>query len=136
VGERVWWAVPADIVAADERLVQAFDAAIGEGERRAGRHLACRLGCTGCCIGPFDITALDAARLARGLALLAGDNPDAARAARSQATAQWRLMGVEFPGDARSGVLDSDEGRRKEFFGRFGDVPCPVLDPAIGACLL
>lgn len=51
MSQGVWWAVPAHVVAADEKLVEAFDAAIGEGERRAGTHLACRLGCTGCCIG-------------------------------------------------------------------------------------
>jgi hypothetical protein len=99
----VWWAVPAHGVAADEKLVEAFDAAIGEGERRAGTHLACRLGCTGCCIGPFDITALDAFRLGRALALLAGDDPKAARAVRGRANTQWRFMAADFPGGRAQG---------------------------------
>jgi hypothetical protein len=136
VGERVWWAVPAHVVAADESLVEAFDAAIGEGEPRAGRHIPCRLGCTGCCIGPFDITTLAAARLAHGMEFLTGGKPEAVHALRGRAQEQWRAMAADFWGDAGSGILDSDEGRRDEFFARFGDVPCPVLDPTTGACLL
>jgi hypothetical protein len=82
---------------------------IGEGERRAARHLACRLGCTACSIGPLDITALDAARPARGRGLLAGDDPTAARAVCTRARDQWRVMAAEFPGDVRIGILGAAE---------------------------
>jgi Fe-S-cluster containining protein len=136
VTPRARWAIPAGIVAADERLVETFDAVIGEGERRAARHLTCRLGCTACCIGPFDITALDAARLIRGIEQLAIENPRAARAVRRRAAEQWRWMAPRFPGEARSGILTSDEGARAAFFARLADVPCPPLDPASGACVL
>jgi len=67
VATKFRWAVPARLTNDEDRLVAAFDAEIGEGERRAARHLACRVGCTACCIGPFDITAMDASHLARGL---------------------------------------------------------------------
>lgn len=133
---RPWWEVPAHVAAADERLVESFDAAIGEGERRAKRHLACRLGCTACCIGPFDIGALDAARLARGLVLLARDDPGAALAVRERARGQWRQMAGKFPGDVSTGTLAHDESRRVAFFDAFADVPCPALDPGSGACTL
>jgi Fe-S-cluster containining protein len=133
---RAWWEVPAHVAAADERLVEAFEAAIGEGERRAGRHLACRLGCTACCIGPFDITALDATRLARGLVLLRRDDPAAAFAVRDRALSQWREMAAQFPGEASEANLAQDDARRVEFFDAFADVPCPALDPATGACAL
>jgi len=42
----VRWAVPVPDAAADDRFVETFDAVIGKGERRAARHLTCRLGCT------------------------------------------------------------------------------------------
>ncbi|MGB6780597.1 MAG: YkgJ family cysteine cluster protein, partial [Terracidiphilus sp.] len=54
----------------DGQLVQIMDAALGEARRRAGPHLACRVGCTQCCHGPFRINALDAARLRVGMEAL------------------------------------------------------------------
>jgi Fe-S-cluster containining protein len=133
---QVRWSVPGEIAAADEHLVLAYDEVIGEGERRAARHLACRVGCTACCIGPFDITVLDAARLTRGLARLASEVPSAARALRRRASEQWRSMVSGFPGDARTGVLAADEEARQTFFERFASAPCAVLDPSTGACSL
>lgn len=52
----------------DGALVQIVDAALAEAARRAGRWLACRPGCAECCIGPFEISSLDASRLREGLA--------------------------------------------------------------------
>ncbi len=49
-------------------LVQIVDAALAEATLKAGAWLACRPGCTDCCIGPFPISAADAARLRQGLA--------------------------------------------------------------------
>ncbi len=136
MGEKVWFALPSRLVAADGRLLEAFDRVIGDGERRAAAHLACRIGCTACCIGPFDITALDAARLRRGLEDMRLRDPEGARAVAARASAQWKVLGDSFPGARANGILDPDDGRREAFFARFADVPCPVLDPATGACLL
>jgi Fe-S-cluster containining protein len=136
LSDKAWWEVPAHVATADERLVAAIDAAIGEGERRARRHLVCRLGCTPCCIGPFDITALDAARLARGLIVLHRDDAEAAFGVRARAPRQWREMAAHFPGDASNGTLAQDDGGRVRFFDAFVDVPCRALDPAAGACAL
>jgi Fe-S-cluster containining protein len=133
---RPWWEIPAHVAALDARLVEAFDRAIGEGERRARRHLACRLGCTACCIGPFDITALDAARLSQGLVLLGRDDPGTALAVRERARGQWREMAPRFPGDATAGTLGHDDASRVEFFDACTDLPCPALDPSNGTCTL
>ena len=57
--------------AADGDLVQILDAALAEAARKSGPWLACRLGCTECCKGPFPITRLDALRLRAGLDELA-----------------------------------------------------------------
>lgn len=131
---RVFWALPPAIAEADSELVARFDAALEEGERRAAGHVACRVGCTECCMGAFDITALDAARLLHGLAELARTEPAAARGVRARAAELWGRMGAEFPGDVATGVLSEDDGARTRFFARFADRPCPALDPHDGSC--
>ncbi len=85
-------------------------------------RLACRPGCTPCCIGPFPINQLDAWRLRRGLQTLAAADP--ARAARVQERARdaVRRMGSEAPAPG------------EDFWTRFQELPCPALDPETGAC--
>ena len=90
----------------DNALVQIVDAALAEAVRKAGPWLACRPGCSQCCMGPFPITRLDARRLRRGLSEL-----DPERAARVRERAA-QAVAAEF-GD---------------------DDPCPALDPATGTC--
>jgi Fe-S-cluster containining protein len=89
-----------------DELVQIVDAAAAEAVRRGGHWIACRLGCTACCLGPFPITPRDAARLRAGLDELASRDADRAAHIRERARA-WR--GVD-------------------------DEPCPALHPATGAC--
>ncbi|MGP8248090.1 MAG: YkgJ family cysteine cluster protein [Bryobacteraceae bacterium] len=99
----------------DSNLIQIVDAAVADAARRAGSWLLCRLGCTDCCMGPFPISPLDAQRLRNGLAQLAATDPARARqiTARAQAAAE-RLRTL------------SEEATEND--------PCPVLDPASGAC--
>ncbi len=136
MGAKTWFALPSRLAAADQELVEAFDRVIRDGERTAARHLACRIGCTACCIGPFDITALDAFRLRHGLEALALKEPEQARGIVLRAREQWNRMADCFPGDPAAGVIQGDDDERERFFRRFVDLPCPVLDPATGACLL
>lgn len=79
-----------------------------EAAERSGDWLVCRPGCTQCCLGPFEITALDAMRLRRGLNALQATDPD--KAARVQ---------------ARVARYPSEE---------LDDVPCPALDTETGYC--
>jgi Fe-S-cluster containining protein len=118
----------------DRDLFQIVDAAMAEAARRAGMFLACRPGCTECCIGPFTITALDAERLRAGLARLDPDDPVRAGAIRERARNVVREISPYFPVDAQSGLLDADEGAEERFCRRFEALPCPVLDPASGLC--
>jgi len=120
----------------DTKLIQIVDAALAEAARKSGDWLACRPGCTQCCVGIFAINQLDAARLRRGLAELEKRNPQRAEALRGRARQSWRRLAINFPGNAKTGVLDeSDEAR--ELFEDFGnDEVCPVLDPATGLCEL
>jgi len=120
----------------DLELLGAVDDACARGARRANGQLACRVGCTACCTGLFDITALDGWRLRRGLAALHRRDPQAAAAVAARAAGQWRRVAADFPGDRGRRVLGGDESARRRFFARYEDLPCPALEPARGACLL
>lgn len=125
-----WCRVSSEVAAADARLVAAVDEALAGAAARWERRVRCRVGCTTCCIGPFDITVLDAARLLRGLA----EQPAIAVAVAQRARQAWDDMAPEFPGDAARGILPDDDEARQAFFTRFGEMPCPALDPVTGAC--
>jgi Fe-S-cluster containining protein len=118
----------------DRTLVQIVDAALAEAARKSGPWLACRVGCTECCIGPFAITQLDARRLQTGLAEL--DARDSERAARVRARAWQSLARTApyFPGDPATGVLAGDDAAVERFLVLTEDEPCPALDPKTGAC--
>jgi hypothetical protein len=66
----------------DRKLIQIVDAALANATRQSGEWLACRPGCTQCCIGAFAINQLDALRLRRGLAELEFRAPERAGAIR------------------------------------------------------
>lgn len=119
---------------ADRRLLAVLSDAMDEAARRAGPHLVCRPGCTGCCHGPFPIHRLDAWRLARGLTELAARDPARAAAVTARARAATAILGDSFPGDPATGFLHQDEDAQEAFFTHHADVPCPALDPATGRC--
>lgn len=110
----------------DAKLIQIMDAALAEAARKAGSWLACRIGCTECCMGPFPISAIDAERLRRGMAEL--EQRDSSRAARIRGRARAYMARLErdYPGDTVATVLAEEEAAEQE--------PCPALDPETGAC--
>lgn len=107
---------------------------MAEASRKSGRWLVCRPGCTECCIGPFPISQLDAARLRQGLAEL--DSGDPARAARVRERAREFVarFSDSFPGDPRTGILAENADAEARFVDFANDEPCPALDPATGMC--
>ena len=107
---------------------------MAEAARKAGSWLACRPGCTQCCLGPFPINQLDARRLRRGLAELEALDPERAGRVRERATRAAERMSAHFPGDARSGFLSGVEADEGRFFGSFEQEPCPALSPDTGTC--
>jgi Fe-S-cluster containining protein len=117
----------------DFELVQIMDASTADAARRAGRWLACRLGCTECCHGAFPINALDAERLRAGMEALGGTEPELAAEVKRRALAWIDAHGPAFPGDVSTGILESarDSGEFEDFSG---DAVCPALDPATGRC--
>lgn len=124
------------LIAWDLQLLASYASSWRKGAQKAGHWLRCAQGCSSCCIGVFEITALDAWRLARGLAELARQHPQLAEGIRARARQQWALMEKQFPGDARTGALGEKDEARDDFFRRLAYLPCPLLEPESGSCLL
>lgn len=120
----------------DQKLIQIVDSALADATRKSGKWLACRPGCTQCCIGAFSINQLDAVRLRRGLADLEKRAPERAARIRRRARESVARLSPDFPGDAASGVLDEGEEAEQKFADFANDEPCPVLDPETGYCEL
>jgi Fe-S-cluster containining protein len=115
-------------------LIQIVDAALADASHRSGDWLVCRPECTQCCVGVFAINQLDAARLRHGLADLETNDPARAVRIRKRVEKSTRRLSPNFPGDAKTGVLD-ESPEAEELFAEFAnDEVCPVLDPKTGLC--
>lgn len=95
--------------------------------------IPCRLGCTACCHGPFDISAADAELLGQGLQMLepgvrAGVRERAGRllTAMQRAAPEW---GPPWH------IEDIGEDRFDELVESLASEPCPLLG-ADGGCLV
>jgi len=126
--------MPSSLRRRDQQLVQIVDAALADAARKSGPWLVCRPGCTQCCIGPFPISQLDAARLRHGLKELETADPVRAARVRDRACDSAARLARTFPGDAVTGILAEDEESQERFAGFADDEPCPALDPATGLC--
>lgn len=116
-------------------LVQIVDAALADAARRSGTYLACRVGCTQCCVGVFAISQQDAARLREGLDALAQRDPSRAERVRERVTASAERLRHDFPGDPTTGILAEADDLRAYFNEEFAnDEVCPVLDPETRGC--
>lgn len=120
--------------AKDQKLIQIVDAALADTARRSGDWLVCRPGCTQCCIGVFPIHQLDAARLRRGLAELAKEEPKRAENVLQRARESVARLRRDFPGDVATGILDEGDDAAERFSAFANDEPCPALDPETGKC--
>ena len=121
---------------ADEKLIQIVDAALADATRKSGSWLACRPGCTQCCIGVFPINQLDVLRLKRGLRKLGEASPQRAAAIRERARESIARLSHDFPGNPITGLLDDSEEAAERFEGFANDEPCPALDRTSGLCEL
>src|ERR1035438_455267 len=121
-------------MAGDRELIQIVDAALAEANRRAGAWLTCRPGCFECCMGPFPITQLDAARLRAGLTELNVFDPARAARVRERARQAVEQMADDFPGDLVTGILEESEAANERFAALADEEPCPALDPETGTC--
>jgi len=115
------------------RLLAGVDAWFGRVASRFPAKVACRHGCSECCHGLFDVTPLDTALLAEGLAAL----PEADRAAireRARAVLE-KAVAIEPRLGGKPDLAGLSDGTVDALCDAAGPVPCPVLDPD-GACLL
>ncbi len=111
-----------------------MDAALADAARRSGDWLACRPGCTQCCVGVFAINSLDVARLRAGIDALVGVDPARVARIRDRARASQARLAADFPGNPRTGVLDDNEEADERFSEFANEEVCPVLDPETGLC--
>ena len=118
----------------DLELVQIVDAALANVKVRAGAWLACRPGCTQCCIGAFAINALDGARLRDGFGALRRSDPERAERVQARARAYLARTARDFPGDVKTGVLSNQEAHQEAFANFANHESCPALDPETGTC--
>ena len=120
----------------DQQLVQIVNAALADSAQRSGKWLACRPGCSQCCVGVFSINQLDVARLRNGLAEIEIKDPERAGRIRTRARATVAKLAPTFPGDPVSGLLDeSDSDEASKRWDDFAnDEPCPALHPETGTC--
>jgi Fe-S-cluster containining protein len=122
--------------ARDKELVQIVDAALAEASAKAGQWLACRPGCTQCCVGVFAISELDALRLRAGLDELRRADPKRGERVLNRAAESRERLQTQFPGNADSGALreSAEDEAAWEEFGN--DEVCPALDLETGLCEL
>lgn len=123
-------------VRGDQKLIQIVDASLNDATRRSGEWLACRPGCTQCCIGAFAINQLDAVRLESGLRTLQSQDPDRAAAVLRRARESVSRLSATFPGDPETGILGESEEATQGFAEFANDEPCPALNPQTGLCEL
>jgi Fe-S-cluster containining protein len=130
--------MPCQSPSGDQRLIQIVDSALADAAQRSGKWLACRPGCSQCCVGVFVINQLDAIRLRQGLANLELRAPERAARIRERAHAAVVRLSPEFPGDPVTGLLDEDDSdEASKHWDEYGNSePCPVLDPETGTCEL
>jgi len=104
-------------------ILQRANAHFDEVKDRLGAHLECRLGCTGCCHGLFEIGGADVALIADALRA-------AEPATRELLIARSReiLEALDAPP-----IRDCDTQQKNQFFERARDVACPALADD-GAC--
>lgn len=73
-----------------------------------------------CCRGPFPSNLLDARRLQRDLAALAGKDPERAETVRRRAKEAAQRLAGGFPGDAATGRLGDDDEAEERFWADHG----------------
>jgi Fe-S-cluster containining protein len=111
-----------------------MSAAFADSAERAGAHLVCRQGCTQCCHGAFALNPLDTLRLRSGMDKLRATEPALAAQIEVRARAWVAEHGVEFPGDAETGVLGDSKLDQERFEDFANEAACPALDAVTGRC--
>ena len=118
-------------------LIQIVDAALASAAQRAGPHLFCHPGCSPCCHGVFEISALDAQRLREGLLYVEAEDSTKGQRLHTRIAAARAHLAPFFPGDPGTGILFQHEEAEQQielFEEAFHAEACPILDPATQTC--
>ncbi|MBI4893999.1 MAG: YkgJ family cysteine cluster protein [Acidobacteria bacterium] len=113
----------------DRALVRRIDDAMAEAVRRSGKWVVCRLGCTECCQGEFEITALDGLRLRAGMEQLGEEE-----------AGRIRARAAEWSGEGACPLLEVESGacllyEWRPLTGRtFGPATTTLEDGGIAVC--
>jgi len=130
--------MPLQAPARYQQLIQIVNSALADAFQKSSKWLACKPGCSQCCVGVFAINQLDAIRLRKGLAELEQRDSQRAARIRERVNATVARLSPDFPGDLATGLLNTDDSDEacKQWDEYANDVPCPVLDPETGTCEL
>src|ERR1700733_7593461 len=111
IGHKLGYAyrMPVQAPARDSQLIQIVNSALADAFQKSRKWLACRPGCSQCCVGVFAINQLDAIRLRKGLAELEQQDPQRAARIRERVNATVEKLSPEFPGDLATGLLNDDD---------------------------
>jgi Fe-S-cluster containining protein len=126
--------VPVKLINRLKKLFRGADAAWDErGRATRPGELSCRAGCFGCCLGPFEISLVEAVLARLGVERLA---PEEQTVIRDRAEELVRTSKTLFPGDAESGLLDPErtEAADDAYFASVANVACPMLELPSGRC--
>lgn len=116
----------------DAELIQLVDGAVAEAMANGGDAIACRPGCSHCCVGPFAVTERDLTRLRLGVTTL----PEAERERLAARSAEVReTMREGFPGEWATGMIESQQAA-DIFDSQHPWLPCPILDLETNRCAL
>ena len=91
--------MPLQAPARDQQLIQIVNSTLADAFQKSGKWLACKPGCSQCCVGVFAINQLDAIRLRKGLAELEQQDPQRTARIRERVNATVALLSPDFPGD-------------------------------------
>ena len=111
-------------------LLQSLDAWHAAAQQRHPGVIPCRVGCTACCHGPFDISVADVLLLRETVDELPADRREAIMARARAAAARQRALAPDWraPHDVRT----LGESRFDEICDTLAAEPCPCLEE--GAC--
>ncbi len=111
-------------------LLETLDAWHAAAKLRHPGVIPCRVGCTACCHGPFDISVADVLLLRETVRELPADRREALTARASAAAARQRALAPDWhaPHDVRT----LGESRFDALCDALASEPCPCLEA--GAC--
>lgn len=111
-------------------LLESLDAWHAAAKLRHPGAIPCRVGCTACCHGPFDISVADVLLLRDTVNELPAARREAIIARASAAAARQRALAPDW--EAPHDVRALGESRFDELCNALGAEPCPCLEE--GAC--